>query len=134
TRLKEARYPTREELDAVAPNHPVAFRTGPDAMLNRLALEKCGFDRNFEVKDGGPGYLEKDANGEPNGLARNLGRYIKIESKGRRPSEEDHLRRLQELFHDYHQIGFTAIADRGATVESIQRYEKLRATGGLTVR
>src|SRR4030095_9443436 len=118
-----------EELDAVAPNHPVAFRTGPDAMLNRLALAKCGFDRNFEVKDGGPGYLEKDANGELNGLARGIGRYINIESKSRRPSEDDHLRRLQEQFRDYHQIGFTAIADRGATPESIRRYEKLRETG-----
>jgi predicted amidohydrolase YtcJ len=134
TRLKEARYPTRAELDAVAPNHPVAFRTGPDAMLNSLALKKCGFDRNFEVKDGGPGYLEKDAAGEPNGLTRNLGRFIKIESRSRKATEADHIRRLQDLFRDYNQIGFTAIADRGADPQSIRRYEKLRAEGGLTVR
>ena len=34
TRLKEQRYPTREELDQAAPNHPVRYRTGPDASLN----------------------------------------------------------------------------------------------------
>ena len=38
TRLKEQRYPSREELDSVAPDHPVVFRTGPDASVNSLAL------------------------------------------------------------------------------------------------
>lgn len=38
TRIKEQRYPTREELDAAAPEHPVLFRCGPDAMANSLAL------------------------------------------------------------------------------------------------
>ncbi|HEY0549491.1 MAG TPA: amidohydrolase family protein, partial [Verrucomicrobiae bacterium] len=37
TRLREQRYPTRAELDAAAPEHPVMFRTGPDASLNSLA-------------------------------------------------------------------------------------------------
>lgn len=134
TRLKEARYPTRAELDAAAPRHPVAFRTGPDSMLNTLALKKCGFDRSFKVEDGGPGYLEKDAAGDPNGLARGLGRYIKIESRSRKPSEADHLSRLQELFRDYNQIGFTTIADRGANPESIRRYRQLHGDGSLTVR
>src|SRR5688572_3122873 len=134
TRLKEARYPTRAELDAVAPKHPVAFRTGPDSMLNTLALEKCGFDRNFKVTDGGPGYLEKDAAGEPNGLTRGLGRYIKIETRSRKPSAADYLGRLQVLFRDYNQIGFTAIADRGANPESIRLYQKLRDDRSMSVR
>jgi predicted amidohydrolase YtcJ len=134
TRLKEARYPTRAELDAVAPKHPVAFRTGPDTMLNTLALKKCGFDRSFEVRDGGPGYLEKDAAGEPNGLARGLGRLIHITTRARKPSETEQTGRLQALFRDYNQIGFTAIGDRGANPESMKRYEKMRESGTLTVR
>lgn len=134
TRLKEARYPTRAELDRVAPRHAVSFRTGPDSMLNTLALKKCGFDRTFEVKDGGPGYLEKDAAGEPNGLARGLARYIKIPTSRRAATEEDHVRRLRELLRDYNRTGFTAIADRGATAESIKRYQKIHDGGGMTVR
>ena len=133
TRLKEARYPTRAELDAVAPKHPVNFRTGPDNMLNTLGLKKCGFDRNFTVRDGGPGYLEKDANGEPNGLARGLSRFIKGRG-GRSPNDAEQQDRLKALFRDYNQIGFTAVADRGATPESMKRYERLRAGGELTVR
>src|SRR6185295_20287121 len=42
TRLREQRYPTRAELDTVAPSHPVAFRTGPDASVNSLALKING--------------------------------------------------------------------------------------------
>jgi predicted amidohydrolase YtcJ len=133
TRLKEERFPTRAELDAVAPKHPVSFRTGPDNMLNTLALQKCGFDRNFTVQDGGSGYLEKDASGELTGLARGISRLIPV-SSGRKPTDADHARRIRELFRDYNQIGITAVADRGATPESIARYETLRERGELTVR
>ena len=44
TRLKEQRYPTREELDRVAPKHPVHFSTGPDSMLNTLAMKLAGIE------------------------------------------------------------------------------------------
>src|SRR6185437_2268202 len=47
TRLKEQRYPTRQELDAVAPKNPVLFATGPDASLNTLALKLSGIDKDF---------------------------------------------------------------------------------------
>lgn len=134
TRLKEARYPTRAELDRVAPKHAVSFSTGPDAMLNSLALEKCGFTREWKVTDGGPGHLEKDASGELNGLTRGIGRYIKIPSRGRTATEEDRLARLRTLMHDYNQAGFTAVADRGANPESMRRYTKLRDDGDLSVR
>lgn len=134
TRLEEARYPTRAELDRVAPKHPVSFSTGPDAMLNSLALRKCGFDRDWKVADGGPGHLEKGPDGELNGLTRGIGRYIDNEARGRVATEEDHLARLRELVRDYNQAGLTAIADRGATAQSIPRYQKLRDTGALSVR
>lgn len=133
TRLKEERFPTRAELDAVAPKHPVSFRTGPDNMLNTLALAACGFDRNYVVKDGGPGYLEKDAQGEITGLARGMSRFIRTSAE-RKATDADHLRRLRELFADYNRIGITAVADRGAGPESMKRYQTLRDRGELTVR
>ncbi len=134
TRLQEARFPTRAELDAVAPHHAVNFRTGPDNMLNTLALKKCAFDRTWTVQDGGPGYLEKDAAGDPTGLVRGLARYIKMSDTGRVPTAAQSRERLRALFLDYNQTGFTAVCDRGATPESIKRYEELRADGALTLR
>jgi predicted amidohydrolase YtcJ len=78
TRLREQRYPTREELDHAAPNNPAVFRTGPDASLNSLALQFSNIDRDFRVTDGGPGYIEKDPKtGEPTGILRSCNRYIK---------------------------------------------------------
>ncbi|MFO0922587.1 MAG: amidohydrolase family protein [Pirellulales bacterium] len=47
TRLQEQRFPTRQELDRVAPNHPVCFRTGPDAAFNSLGLAKNQIDKNY---------------------------------------------------------------------------------------
>ena len=60
TRLREQRYPTRAELDRAAPRHPVAFRTGPDASLNSLALSMSGIDAKFQVPDGEPCRVERD--------------------------------------------------------------------------
>src|SRR5690606_36145963 len=134
TRLREQRYPTRAELDLAAPLHPVVFRTGPDAMLNTLALEKRGIDRDFEIKDGGSGRVEKDAAGEPTGLLRGLARYVGVESHVRQPTEADIYRRTQELFRAYNEIGITAIAERRGNAQSVLLYERMRAQDDLSVR
>src|SRR5436853_1603046 len=106
TRLKEQRYPTRQELDQVAPNNPVVFSTGPDASLNTLALKLSGIDKDFKADDGSGGFAEKDpTTGEPTGILRNLSRYVKSESSEKQPTEEDHYRRTLELFHDYNSVG-----------------------------
>ncbi len=60
TRLREQRYPTREELDRAAPKNPVVFSTGPDAAINSLAMKLSNIDRDFKVTDGGPGFIERD--------------------------------------------------------------------------
>jgi predicted amidohydrolase YtcJ len=135
TRLREQRYPTRAELDSVAPNHPVLFRTGPDASLNSLALKLSGIDRNFEVSDGGSGFAEKDkVTGEPTGILRNCTRYVKAPPTGRQPDDQEKEARLKELFADYNSIGITSICDRDASLEGIERYESLRRKDELTVR
>ncbi len=134
TRLREQRYPTRAELDRVAPKHPLVFATGPDASLNSLALQLSGIDRNFKITDGGPGHIEKDADGEPTGILRSCTRVIKSKASGKNPSEEDYYRRTLQLFKDYNSIGLTTVADRSADVVSIGRYQKMRDQGDLTVR
>ncbi len=133
TRLKEQRYPTREELDRIAPQNPVLFATGPDASVNSLALKLSGIDKEFRVD--GPGKVERDpSTGEPTGILRNCTRYIKVKPSGRKPSEADQTRRLLELFHDYNSIGITAVIDRDASDSAIERYRKLHEEGLLSVR
>jgi predicted amidohydrolase YtcJ len=135
TRLKEQRYPSREELDQAAPRHPVIFSTGPDASLNSLALKLSGISRDFHVTDGGPGYAEMDSHsGEPTGILRSCTRYVKSRPNGKTPTEEDRCRRLKEMFADYNTVGITAIGDGDTMPEEIGRYRRLRDAGELSVR
>jgi predicted amidohydrolase YtcJ len=133
TRLRERRYPTRDELDRAAPDNPVLFATGPDASLNSLALKLSGIDRDFRPE--GPGKVEKDPRtSEPTGILRNLTRYVKVAPSERRPTEQDQDRRLFELFKDYNSVGITAVIDRSASDGAIDRYRRLHEAGALTVR
>jgi predicted amidohydrolase YtcJ len=136
TRLKEQRYPTRAELDSVAPKHPVSFSTGPDAMLNSLALQMSGITKDFKITDGGPGKVEFDPKtGEPTGLVREMGRFIKVKQIAKAsPKPEEIYARTVELFRDYNSVGLTAVCDRGASPDSIARYESMLKKGELTVR
>jgi predicted amidohydrolase YtcJ len=133
TRLREQRYPTRDELDEAAPRNPVLFATGPDASVNSRALKLSGIDKDFKVE--GPGKIEKDPHtGEPTGILRNCTRYIKVEASERKPSEQDRDRRLIELFRDYNSVGLTAVIDRDASDADIDRYQRLHQEGLLSVR
>jgi len=135
TRLREQRYPTRDELDRVAPRHPVMFATGPDASLNSLALKLSGMDKNFQVTDGGPGHIEKDPDsGEPTGIIRSCTRLVKIQQNGLQPSDEDRKRKLLELLDDYLSVGLTSIGDRDASEDEIQRYRELHQDRKLKLR
>ncbi|MFN6049721.1 MAG: amidohydrolase [Planctomycetia bacterium] len=136
TRLKEQRYPTKAEMDAAAPEHPVLYSTGPDASINSLALKLCKIDKDFKVNDGGAGYIEKDVKtGEPTGILRNCTRFVKTSQPSQRqPNENDHLERLELLLKDYNRVGITGIVDRGAGDSSLNRFKKLRETNKLTVR
>ena len=61
--------PSRFELDAVAPNHPVYLRhnSGQFAVVNSLAPKAAGIDRT--TRDPYSGKIGREAtSGEPNGL------------------------------------------------------------------
>lgn len=66
----ERRNLNRADLDAAAPNNPVALTRagGHSAVGNSLALKMAGIDRN--TPDPPTGLIEHDAGGEPNGVVR----------------------------------------------------------------
>lgn len=135
TRLKEQRYPTRAELDDIAPRHPVVFRTGPDASLSSLALKLSGIDKDFRVE--GAGRVERDPKtGEPTGILRNCSRYIKSKpySGARKATAEDRDRQLLALMADYASVGITSIIDRDASPDEIERYRGLGQANRIPLR
>jgi len=135
TRLRDRRFPTRQELDQAAPRNPVIFRTGPDASLSSPALARCGIDKDFRITDGGPGSVERDpATGQPTGILRNCGRFLKVQSEAKSPTEEDGQRRMAELMAAYNRVGLTSICDRDAGESQITLYRRLKDSGRLTCR
>jgi predicted amidohydrolase YtcJ len=131
TRLKEQRYPSRAELDAVAPKHPVVFSTGPDSMLNTLALKENGIDKDYKVA--GAGVVEKDPKtGEPTGLVRAVS--VKSKASSKSATSEQKLGRLVDLFRDYNSVGLTCVADRNSSQGAIDEYQQLKNDGRLSVR
>ncbi|WUJ73910.1 amidohydrolase [Kribbella soli] len=72
--LVERRWPTRADLDVVAPNNPVHIPTPPfwphPAILNSAALRELGITRDTPDQ---PGLrIERDAGGEPTGVVHGM--------------------------------------------------------------
>ncbi len=134
TRLREQRYPTRAELDRAAPGHPVAFRTGPDASLNSMALSMSSIDAKFQVPAGQPCRVERDPSGQPTGILRNCASYIRSGSNGPSPTNADRLARLRELLADYNSVGITSIVDANTSQADLELYRTLLEQNALTCR
>lgn len=134
TRLREQRYPTRAELDRAAPRHPVAFRTGPDASLNSMALSMSGIDAKFKVPEGQPCRVERDRDGRPTGVLRNCARYIRSGPGRSEPTDAERLARLETLLADYNSVGITSIVDANADTEGLALYRTLLEQKALTCR
>ena len=135
TRLRERRFPTRQELDEAAPHNPVFFRTGPDASVNSLALKLSGIDRDFKIADGQAGQVERDPKtGEPTGILRNCHRFVKYQSSLRTPGDADRRQRFRALLAAYNEVGLTSVTDRETHAPDIEVLQSLKDRGELTCR
>jgi predicted amidohydrolase YtcJ len=134
TRLRDQRFPTRQELDRAAPKNPAVFRTGPDASLNSLALRESGIDKDFRPPEGNICRVERDGSGEPTGILRSCSPFIKSRPSTRQPTAEDRRNRLKALLADYNAVGLTSIADRDADDDDVEAYRQLRNRGELSCR
>lgn len=77
TQLAERRHPTRDDLDAAAPAHPVRLihRSGHASVLNSLAMRAAGIGIATEEPAGG--YMERElATGEPSGFLLGMEQLI----------------------------------------------------------
>ncbi len=135
TRLREQRYPTRAELDAAAPNHPVLFRTGPDGSANSLAMKLNGIDKAF-ARQHPQNVMVDSVSGEPNGILRKASSVLTVvpDLSQRRVTETERDEQLVKLFDDYNQIGITGIIDRNCSDAARAQYSRLLNADRLTVR
>lgn len=133
TRLKEARFPTKAELDSVAPKHPVLYHAGPAGVANSKALEVSGVTK--DTKDPPAGQVVKDEKtGEPTGMLRNAYGVLKgVPSDAAAPAEQKRAAVLR-LFGLYNRHGITSIADRNAGRSDLDLYRSLQRADQLPLR
>ena len=129
TRLREHRFPTREELDAVAPDRPVAVDGAYAFVLNSAALRAARITRHSTDPPGGA--IVKDAAGEPTGLLRNVGGLL---APFRLQPGRVSLDMLEQIHRQYLATGITSVIERGATLDGYNSYQELRRADRLRVR
>jgi len=134
TRLDESRFPTRAELDAIAPDHPVLHQAGPAGMANTKALELSGITKLTRDPPGGK-VVRDPVSGEATGMIRNAYSVLKglpnFVGTDDRPADQE---RVKDLFRRYNSRGITSIADRSASVMALRIYRDLRDRKELSVR
>jgi hypothetical protein len=140
TRLKEARFPTRDELDRAAPKHPVLYHAGPAGMANTMALQVSKITK--DTPNPKNGVVVKDpVAGEPTGMLRGGAAtgLLKVKSAsgkvpgGQAPrlSSKD---AVKKLFALYNEQGITSVADRSGNRSGFDLYHQLLKSGELSVR
>ena len=129
TRFREHRFPTRAELDAVAPDHPVVVDGAYAFSMNSAGLRAAGITRTTPDPPGGG--IVKDASGEPTGLLRNVRALL---APFRPPAGTLSLDMLEQVHQQYLAAGITSIFERGASADGFKTYQALKEAGRLRVR
>ena len=133
TRADPNRLPTRQDLDAVAPDHPVVLRdfSFHTVWVNTRALQLAGVDRNTPAPSGG--VIDRDAAGDPIGLLRESAQPLILEQLP--PLSRGELRSgLRTAIGVLHSLGITSYTDPGLTPDEIGIYRDALANRALRAR
>lgn len=128
--IAERRPPTRHELDAVAPDHPVVLRqrSGHEAVTNSLGLQLAGITRDTPDPEGGT--VVKDADGEPTGLLVENARDLLGDSASPDVTPDSLMADLRRATESFLSFGITSVGEAHITSPDMFRaYQQLRADG-----
>lgn len=134
SQLKENRFPTRWELDAAAPEHPVFIpRGGHNVVVNSYALRLAGITKDTPDPPGGHIIRDKET-GEPTGYLLERPAFAAIMRMLPQPKPQETTVALKEAMGLLNAAGVTGVRDAFAVPSDIQAYTDLRDRGLLTVR
>jgi len=128
---------TREELDQIAPNNPVALQESYyQVFLNSKALA------TLKIEAGTPdpaeflkGSIMRDAAGKPTGIVQgDIAGTRVVASKMPRVAPEHLEASAQALVRDMNRAGLTSVGVPGCDADIIAIFEKWKAEGRLNVR
>lgn len=129
TRLDDRRHPTRADLDAAAPDHPVLLRRACHhvAVANGRALSLAGITADTPDPDGGR--IDRDARGEPTGVLRESAMRL-VERTIPEPDAADLEAALRHATEMLHSLGITSAAEAGIRrPEELEAYQRLSESG-----
>lgn len=134
SQLLEKRLPTRAELDAVAPHHPVFLPRGAHTlMVNSMALQRSGIDRSTQNPDGGE--IKRDPHtGEPTGLLFEPPAIGLVQRHIPKPTRQQKEEALQRVMAAYVAAGITSLLEPGLSEDEIELYRHLRQNDRLPIR
>ncbi len=126
-------FPTRQDLDGIAPNNPVVLQRadGHASIANSAALRLAGITRDTRPPSGGA--INKDASGEPTGMlidrAQGLvGRLVPPDTDAEQ--DEQIIKGVQREV----ELGWTQIQDAHGTWADVERMRRLYKDGKIKIR
>ncbi|NLC68768.1 MAG: amidohydrolase [Clostridiaceae bacterium] len=137
TRLEEYRFPTLEELDAVAPSNPVYVDAAYAGQANSCALRLLNIDENTP----GPGngkFIRDKSTGKLTGLLFCCGDIVRKALTTKNDTVEDLVKDIKTGFlniqANYHKYGITSVVDAMTGEADIMALNELYKEGKLGLR
>jgi predicted amidohydrolase YtcJ len=134
--LAEGRHPTIEELDRIAPDHPVFVKRtcGHVAVANSQAMRLAGIQDGMAQPEGG---LIEQRGGRLTGLLAERAQRLIIDVMPK-PSRAQLIEAIERAGRHMLSLGFTSVMDAAvgmvAGMEEVHAYDEALATGRLPVR
>lgn len=127
-------FPTREQLDSIAPNNPVILTRadGHASVVNSAALKLAGIDKNTANPFGGEISKNKET-GEPNGMLLDAAQGLV--RRGIPPTTPADAERAVVLGVNRDiALGWTQIQDAGGSYDEVELFKKLYSSGAIKMR
>ena len=134
THWKPPVFPTRWDLDKVAPNNPVILgrADGHGSVANSAALKLAGVDKNTPNPFGGEVSKDKQS-GEPNGMLLDTAQGL-VRRHVPPTSREDAERAVVLGVKRNIELGWTQIQDAGGSYTDVEIFKKLYEAGTIKLR
>jgi predicted amidohydrolase YtcJ len=126
-------FPTRHDLDRIAPNNPVILSRadGHASIANSAALRAAGITGETEPPPGGA--INLDPDGQPTGMLIDRAQYL-VQRLVPDDSEATLERALELASQRSAQLGWTQIQDAHGSWSEVARMRKLYSEGRIKVR
>jgi len=127
-------FPTRWDLDKIAPNNPVILTRadGHGTVVNSAALKIAGIDKNTPSPFGGEISKEKQS-GAPNGMLLDAAQDLVRRHLPPTSAAEAEQAIILGVKRDV-ELGWTQIQDPGGTFAEVELFKKLHGEGKIKLR